>query len=368
MTVGQLIGVILFVAALIVLWKIRLILLLVFAAVTFATVINRMVRRFQRSGLKRGFAIALAVGTILTIIVGFFAFIVPTISQQLQQLVDRLPQALEKIEQWYGWLENRVPPQILEDFESIDALLQNIPGSTSDWFGGFFTLFSNSIGFLVNLLLVIVLIIMLLANPSLYRQIFVLIFPAFYRSRVEGILDECEENIVGWALGMLFNMTVIGVFSGIGLWLLGVPLVLVNAFIAAFLTYIPNIGPTLSVIPPTALALTEAPWKALGVIILYVAIQQLESLILTPMVMERQVSLPPAITLLSLVIFGAFFGVLGVFLALPLVVVLQVWLREVLVKDIMNDWTKNGNDRSHRDASEGEGRSQNQPELPSDVN
>jgi predicted PurR-regulated permease PerM len=192
-------------------------------------------------------------------------------------------------------------------------------------------------------LLTIVVTIMLLANPTPYRRIFILLFPAFYRPRIHEILQECEETLGGWAIGILFNMTIIAIMSGIGLWGLGVQLPLANALIAGVLTFIPNVGPTLSVVPPAALALLDAPWKALAVVVLYVAIQQIESNILTPLVMERQVSLLPAITLLSQVAFATFFGLLGLFLALPIVVVAQVWLKEVLVEDILNQWQDGAN-------------------------
>lgn len=349
MTVGQLIGVILFVVSLFILWKIRLVILLAFTAVVFATVINRMVVRFKKSGLNRSIAIAFSVGIILAFIGGFFAILVPTVIQQLQQLIDLVPEGLERLRQWYVWLQNLIPGRLLADISSLSNMLDRIPGSTSDWFGGFFTIFSNSVDFMLNLLVVIAVTIMLLANPDRYRHIFIMAFPAFYRRRVDEILCKCETNLVGWALGMLFNMTVIGVFSGVGLWILGVRLALVNGLIAGLLTYIPNLGPTLSVIPPAALALLDAPWKAIAVIILYFVIQQVESTVLTPLVMKRQVSLLPAITLLSLITFGIFFGLLGLFLALPLVVVLQVWFKELLVKDILNTWTKNGKDDSRYD-------------------
>jgi predicted PurR-regulated permease PerM len=108
--------------------------------------------------------------------------------------------------------------------------------------------------------------------------------------------------------------------------------------LAGILTFIPNIGPALSVIPPIAIALLDTPWKALAVLILYILIQQVESNLLTPYVMAQQVSLLPAITLLAQVFFATFFGFLGLFLALPLTVVAQVWLKEVLVKDILDQW------------------------------
>jgi predicted PurR-regulated permease PerM len=87
-----------------------------------------------------------------------------------------------------------------------------------------------------------------------------------------------------------------------------------------------------------AIALIEAPWKSLAVLILYIAIQQVESNLLTPIVMAQQVSLLPAVTLLAQLFFATFFGFLGLFLALPLTVVGQVWLKEVLIKDILDRW------------------------------
>ena len=136
-------------------------------------------------------------------------------------------------------------------------------------------------------------------------------------------------------------MTVIVALSGVGLWLLRVQLPIVNALIAGLLTFIPNVGPFLSVIPPAAIALLDAPWKAGAAIGLYIGIQQIESNILTPIVMKREVSLLPAVTLLSQVTFGIFFGFLGLFLALPLVVVIQVLIQELWIERIQPDLEEN---------------------------
>ena len=149
---------------------------------------------------------------------------------------------------------------------------------------------------------------------------------------------------MGWIKGTLLTMLIIASLSYIGLLLLGVPLPLVNAVLAGLLEFIPNIGPTLSVIPPALLALLVAPWKAAAVVALYFGIQQVESLIVVPIIMESQVSLLPVVTLLAVVIFASFFGFLGLFLAVPLVIVLQIWLKEVLVKDILNNWQRNEKD------------------------
>jgi predicted PurR-regulated permease PerM len=179
---------------------------------------------------------------------------------------------------------------------------------------------------------------MLLANPEAYRKSFIRLFPAFYRRRVDYILDECTIALRGWLIGILFNMCVIALLSFVGLLILRIPLALAQAALAGLLTFIPNIGPTLSVIPPIAIALLENPWKSIAVLILYIIIQQVESNLLTPYVMAQQVSLLPAITLLAQVFFATFFGSLGLLLALPLTVVGQVWLKEVIIIDILDRW------------------------------
>lgn len=179
---------------------------------------------------------------------------------------------------------------------------------------------------------------MLLSNPRPYMRLFLAFFPAFYRRRAARILKKSEQALVGWTQGILFNMSVITLFSWLGLVALGIQLPLVNALFAGLLTFIPNLGPAFSCVPPTALALMDAPWKAMAVIILYFVIQQLEGMVLTPLVMKQRVSLLPAVTLLAQITFGFFFGFIGLFLALPLAVVAKVWIEEVLFKDILSNW------------------------------
>jgi predicted PurR-regulated permease PerM len=115
-------------------------------------------------------------------------------------------------------------------------------------------------------------------------------------------------------------------------------LALAHAILAGLLNFIPNIGPTLSVVLPMAIALIDAPWKAVAVLILYIVIQQIESYWLTPTIMAKQVSLLPAITLTSQIVFASFFGALGLLMALPLTVVAKTWIEEVLVKDVLDKW------------------------------
>lgn len=343
MDFGKWIGFLALGVSLYILWQIRQVLLLAFLAVVLATALNRVVQRLQRSKVKRGVAVLLSVVTLLTLLVGFVFVIVPPLIEQFQQLVQIVPAGLERLRGWADQLQSRfIPGRSLEDYiPNSNDLIRQIQPVAGRLFGNFFNLFSNFLAIVVNLLLVLVLTIMLLGSPAPYRRGFIQLFPAFYRRRIDDILTKCDVALGGWLAGILFNMAVITVLSGVGLLLLGVPLALVNALLAGLLTFIPNVGPTLSVIPPIAIALLDAPWKAIAVLLLYIGIQQIETNILTPRVMEKQVSLLPAVTLLSQVVFAVFFGFLGLLLALPLAVVAQVWLQEILVKDVLDNWRGN---------------------------
>ncbi len=338
MTLGRWIGLIAFLLSLYILWQLRQALLLIFAAVVIANALNILVQRFQRSGMKRGFAVLLSVFLLLAGLVGFFWVIVPPFAHQFQELSKLVPQGIERLSMWLETLQARMSPQLMEYLPSIDQLVQQLQPLANRLLGGGFSFFSNSLSVVVNVLLVLILTLMLLSDPEPYRKSFIRLFPSFYRRRVDEILQKCDVALQGWLVGILFNMFVIASLSFVGLMILGIKLALAQAALAGILTFIPNIGPALSVVPPIAIALLETPWKAITVLILYIVIQQVESNLLTPYVMAQQVSLLPAVTLMAQVFFATFFGFLGLLLALPLTVVAQVWLKEVIVKDILDQW------------------------------
>jgi len=338
-SLGKWIGIIVFIISLFILWQIRQILMLIFAAIVIFNALNILVERFQRSGMQRFVSVLLSLFLLLCVLVGFYFIIVPPFAEQFLQLVELVSLGIEQLIEWVEALEADISSELLDQYiPDINQLLQQLPPLINRLLGGGFTFFNNALGVLLNSLLVLVLTLMLLADPHPYRKSFVRLFPSFYRRRVDEILQRCNESLRGWLAGILFNMAVISLLSFFGLLLLGIPLALAQATLAGILTFIPNLGPVVSVIPPIAIALLDSPWKAIAVLILYIVIQQVESNLLTPLVMAQQVSLLPAITLLAQLFFVTFFGFLGLLLALPLTVVAHVWLKEVLVHDILDEW------------------------------
>ena len=189
---------------------------------------------------------------------------------------------------------------------------------------------------MLQLLLVLVLAIMILAEPLAYRRLLLQLLPSSYRGRAEEILNKSEVGLLAWLKGVSINSLFVATLCGLGLLILQIPFVFTHALIAGVFNFIPNIGPILSAVFPIAVALLNSPGKAIAVLILYIVVQNLESYWFSPLVMKKQVNLLPAATLLAQIFFATFLGLLGLILALPLAVVIKTWAEEALIKDILN--------------------------------
>lgn len=348
MKFGQWIGLIVLGVALYILWQIRQVLLLVFAAIVIATSLNQLARQMQRWGLKRTWAVLACIALLLLVFVGLFMLIVPSFAFEFQEISELLPRGIQSLNRRLELLRASAPPQLTPYLPNIENLTQQAQPLVNQLLGRSVAFFSSSLGIVLNFLLVLVLTLMFLTNPRAYRKALVTLFPSFYRRRVDEILTLCEVALGRWIVGALLGMCVIALLSWIGLRALQVRAALANAVLAGVLNFIPNLGPAFSVVPPIAIGLLDSPWKPLAVLALYFGIQQFESNLLTPYIMAQQVALLPAVTLMAQVFFATFFGFLGLVLALPLTVVGQVWVREVLIKDVLDQWQNGDKTQSTR--------------------
>jgi predicted PurR-regulated permease PerM len=336
---GQWLGLIVLVVSLYVIWQIRQLLLMAFAAIVLATALNQLARLLRhRFKIAHQWSLGGSLLIFLLTVVGFVWSIVPSLVKQMQEIgTTKLPKVLALVQGSKGAIEQYLPGVDIPDFQTLQEQAQPLLNSL---LGRSLSIFSGSLGVVLNLLLLLVLTIMLLVQPTAYRNVFVMMFPQFYRRRVIEILDECEVSLGKWMVGALIGMVAVAVMSSVGLYALGVPAPLAQGVLAGLLNFIPNLGPTLSMVLPMGIALLDSPWKSLWVFILYFVIQQIESSFLTPYIMSKQVSLLPALNLLAQVFFASFFGFAGLVLALPLSVVTKIWINAVVIEDLLNHWRK----------------------------
>lgn len=350
MTFGQWLGLIALVAALLLLWSLREAVVLIFAAVVLAMALCTLVGAVrQRLGCSRGVALLLSLLGVALLGTVVATLIIPPFVEQFGELLQKLPRAaaellkllqqnLEAVSRMVygrsdgglGWIRSLIE----EGPERSGALTSGLSGGVLRLLG----LAGNLGTGLLQTLFVVVVALMVAAQPEAYREVVLLLVPSFYRRRFRRVLLQCGEALSAWMVGVLISSLCVGTLAAVGLSLLGVKLVAANAVLAGLLNVIPNVGPTLSTVFPMSVALLEAPWKALAVLALYIVVQNLESYVITPSVMHHQLRLLPGLTLIAQLLFTLLFGPLGLLLALPLAVCLQVVLREVVVHDILDRW------------------------------
>jgi predicted PurR-regulated permease PerM len=193
------------------------------------------------------------------------------------------------------------------------------------------------VGGLTNLLIVLIVGLYLAVEPGVYLRGFLRLVPPRRRPRTREILLAVAHALRQWLLGQLLAMAVIGLASGLGLWLLGVPYAAVLGLVAALFAFVPNIGPILGLIPALLVAAGVSAWHPAYVLALYAAIQTLESYLLTPVIQRRAVDLPPGLLIVVQVAMGLAAGVLGLLLATPLAAAAMVVVRMAYVEDVLGD-------------------------------
>ncbi|MGB3495066.1 MAG: AI-2E family transporter [Elainellaceae cyanobacterium] len=337
------IGFLSLVISLAILWQFRQILLLVFTAAVLAIALNSLVRwLMQTFNLRRQWGV---LGALLIVLLGaavFVGVVVPPFIQQFQELILLVPQGLDQLLTWADEVIQNPPAWLpqpgVEDLPSLSEVARQLGSITQQVFGNFFAFFSGSVAVVLQVFLIAVLTLMMLAEPLAYRRLLLRLFPSFYRRRADEIFSLCERSLLGWLAGISLSSVFIAITSGVGLVALGIPLVYAHALLAGVSNLVPNVGPTLSVIFPVAVALLNSPSKAIAVVVLYIMMQNLESYWFSPLVMRQQVSLLPAATLIAQIFFASFLGPLGLLLAVPLAVIVKIWVEEAFIKDVLDFW------------------------------
>ena len=343
MKFGQWLGLIATAAAALLLWNLREVVIHVFAAVVLAMALCTLVGVVrERLGCSRPIALLLTLLGLLLLLALAVAVVVPPFLQQFQELLRQLPAAADlAVRLLHQGMD--YSSQILYGREALNWLQQTWQSPAGGAGPGVMRLLgvAGNLGSgLLQLLFVLAVSVMIAIQPEAYRDVAVLLAPSFYRRRLRQVLLQCGEALSSWMGGVLISSLCVAVLAGTGLLLLGVKLVVANALLAGLLNIIPNVGPTLSTLFPMSVALLDSPWKALAVLGLYVVVQNLESYLITPSVMHHQVKLLPGLTLIAQFLFTVLFGPLGLLLALPLAVCLQVMIREVLIHDVLDPWRR----------------------------
>lgn len=311
-----------------VLWIAADVLLIVFAGILMAVFLRALSDPLSRhTPLSERLSLTVVILALTGVVAVASIFLAPVTAAQADEMAETIPLALDEMLgfiQGHGW--GRWLLDAVEEGGNPDAVM--------DWLGPVFT---GTMTGAVYLLFLFFTGLFLAVNPRLYTRGLVRLVPVPKRERAEQVLQALGQTLKFWLIGRALAMTLVGVSTALLLWLLGVPFAGLLGIVAGLLTFVPYFGPILAAVPITLIALLQGPVQAVLVLGAYTGVQMLEGYVLDPIIMERVVALPPAITLVGQVVLGALLGALGVALATPLTAVGLVMVQMVYVRDVLGD-------------------------------
>ena len=260
---------------------------------------------------------------------GFLYYLGPQLVAQLSDLWDRLQHIETTLRDSYG--QTPIGHRIFQAISSAGGgVSQHIAAYATD-------IATFTLGGALWLFIVVVTALYLAVTPELYVGGAVRLFPLRFRPRARKVFADIGRTLEWWSLGQLIDMAVVGSLATLGLYLLGVPLPLALGALAGLLTFIPYFGSIASAVPAMLVALTVSWQDSVWTLGIFLICHGIEGYIVAPLVQRRMVHLPPALTIVSMSIFGTLDGPLGVVLGSPIAAVLLIATREVYVVEVLGD-------------------------------
>lgn len=321
------------VALAVMIWLIAEVLIIGFGGIVLAALLRAAaVPLARKTGIAERWSVLIVVLAIIAAFTALSWLFGHQAMKQVADLQDQLPVAIDKLTKTVEQSEiGKFVVDSVRQTSSDSKILSNMGLAATALVGG-----------VTNILLVLFLGVYFAVDPKLYRNGALRLLPPHLRGKVGDALDDAGLALQKWLLGQGAAMVTVGVLVGIGLSIIGVPLVLALSVLAAFLEFIPVLGPVLFAIPGLLLAFTQGPQTVLYALIVYVIVEQLESNVVTPLLQRWAVQLPPVIGLLAIVAGGLLLGIPGIIFATPLVVVVMKLVQHLYVEDTL----ENGASRS----------------------
>lgn len=314
------------------LWYTGQVLLLFFASVLVAILLRDGADQLCRV-LPVAERVALPLVVLLAALVlgGTGWLLAPSVSEQAQQLWERIPLAVQKLRET---IEQHTP------FGSLAGALPEPEQALKNGAGlleraG--VVFGGTLEVLGHIAVVAFMSLYFAASPRTYTGGLLRLVPPARRARAGELFERLGDTLTRWLRGKLLSMLVVGLMTWGGLALLGLPLATTLGIVAGLLDFIPYLGPVLAAVPAVLIAFTVDPAQALYVLLLFVAVQAVEGYVLLPLVERNTVCLPPALTIGMQVLMGAAFGLAGVAMATPLTAVAAVVIGMLYIEDVLGE-------------------------------
>jgi len=323
--------------------------------------------RLRRFGIGQGLGAALIVAASVALLIGFGAWTGPTVRTQYRELKQRLPEAFVKLDRWLGQRQAGVVGSLLtgepdstqitplsqqqrdsialneplggDSLVHLKALREQILARTPGASGYVLPVLHSTIEVAAGIVIIFFLAVYIGADPKLYRGGIISLIPHRRRARGEQVLEAVTGALRRWLVTQLIAMLVMGVVATAVLTALQVRAAVPLGILSGLLQFVPMAGPIISAVPAIAMGFVDSPEKAAAVLVAFYIIHFLESHLLIPLLMKEGVNLPPVLTVLTQAGMALAFGVMGLFVAVPMLVLVMILVKMLYVEDVVGDPT-----------------------------
>jgi predicted PurR-regulated permease PerM len=307
------------------LYLIRDILVLVVFALIISVLFNPAINFLQKRKIPRIIATILIYVIIFGILGGVIYAISPAFISEIQQFSQLFSQYFEKISPPLSGLG-------IKAFESMESFTKTIEGWLTQASSGIFNALSSIFGGIFSTISIFALAIFFSIEEKGTEKVIALLSPKKYEAYVLNLWGRCQSKVAGWFGARLVACLAVGVLAFFACWVLDIKYAVSFGFLAGILDIVPIIGPVVAGAVIVIFSALDSWTKALFILVAFIIIQQIEGNILTPVLTKRFVGLPPVLVLISLMVGGSLWGILGAILAIPLTGLLYEFLRDFLKK------------------------------------
>jgi putative permease len=297
-----------------------------------AIVLNPLIVLLERRGLNRGLALGLVALFVLVVLGLLLWLVVPPFLDQVQQLVDRAPGIWNRIQnQIAGWMD-RYPAfkELMADrqTEFLNAVQGQVGGVAKFLVASTLGIFGGLFGAVFGLMLAI----FSLTDPNPIVAAYLKLVPDRFHEPARRSLAQMMVQTSAWARGVLINGAATGITTGLGMWAIGVQPALVFGVLAFLGEFVPIIGSVVAAIPALFVAASQglSTFGLAALVILFV--QQVESNLLIPFVMGKQMNLHPVTILFFTLALGSLLGLAGAILVIPATALIKILIREFYLR------------------------------------
>ena len=285
----------------------------------------------ERHRIPRPLGAAATLLSALAVVAGILALIIPTFIDQANEFVDDVPTIVHDLEETIGDITGNRPSEV---GDSIQSFLERYTDKPERLIGPITSIGFSVAGVFGALIVMLITAYFMAVRPQPLVDGLLRLVPPSRRRHALHVMERLRGAWIGWLKGVVVDMFVTGTLLYIGLTIVGLDFAILFAVITALLVVVPYFGAIVGAVPPVLFAFTDSPGKALAVLLVYILVQQIESNMIVPLVMSRTTRLHPALIAIGVVMVGQLFGIVGLFVAVPIIsaaVILteEIWVREI---------------------------------------